>query len=145
MDGVASLLDEARAKGLTLRVDGAKLVVRGPRRAAPLVKKLLARKPEVMAALTVSGEIDTSIPDTCPSCGGKIQCIVQDEYLVWGCDASAGEHYFRKLKRESIHIPKPIAVNLTTRCFNEGCPSIVRFKQGRGYCHGCGVYQRIVE
>ena len=30
MDGVADLLDEARANGLTLQVEGEKLVVRGP-------------------------------------------------------------------------------------------------------------------
>ena len=50
MDGVA-LLAEANAAGLTVRADGDRLVVRGPRRCAALAQSLLARKPDVLAAL----------------------------------------------------------------------------------------------
>lgn len=44
-----------------------------------------------------------------------------------------------------IIIPEPLAIDLTTRCYNGGCAAIVTFKQGRGCCPRCGVFQRIVE
>jgi hypothetical protein len=50
MDGM-TLLEEARAAGLTVRVDGARLVVRGPRAAEAMARRLLERKVEVLAAL----------------------------------------------------------------------------------------------
>ncbi len=50
MGGVA-LLDEARAAGLTVRADGDRLVVRGPRRCAALARSILDHKPDVMALL----------------------------------------------------------------------------------------------
>lgn len=51
MGGVTALLAEARGVGLELRGEGERLVVRGPRSAEPLVRRLLARKPEVLAVL----------------------------------------------------------------------------------------------
>jgi hypothetical protein len=45
------LLDEARAAGLSVAIDGDKLVVRGPRLAEPVARRLLAHKSEVMAVL----------------------------------------------------------------------------------------------
>jgi hypothetical protein len=50
MDGVA-LLIEARSAGLAVAVEGGRLVIRGPRRAEPVARKLIQRKPEVVAAL----------------------------------------------------------------------------------------------
>lgn len=46
-----TLLGEAYAAGLTVIANGDKLVVRGPRRAEPIARKLLAHKSEVMAVL----------------------------------------------------------------------------------------------
>src|SRR5205823_2038325 len=46
-----TLLTTARAAGLTVDVEGPTLVVRGPRRAAPLAQALLAAKPAVLSAL----------------------------------------------------------------------------------------------
>ena len=54
--GCVSLLDEARAAGLTLRADGDKLIIRGPRSAEPVARRLIDRKAEVLAALTDSHE-----------------------------------------------------------------------------------------
>jgi hypothetical protein len=48
---IASLLNQATAAGLTLAVEGDRLVVRGPREAGELARLLLARKREVIAAL----------------------------------------------------------------------------------------------
>jgi hypothetical protein len=48
---ITPLLAKARAAGLTIRVDGERLVVRGPRSAADLGKMLVSRKAEVLAAL----------------------------------------------------------------------------------------------
>ena len=50
MDGM-TLLEEARAAGLTVLADGTRLVVRGPRAAEAMARRLLERKVEVLAAL----------------------------------------------------------------------------------------------
>lgn len=54
MDGV-TILREARAAGLEINVDGDRLVVRGPRSAAPLAERLLRMKQEVIALLESQG------------------------------------------------------------------------------------------
>lgn len=46
-----TLLAEARRAGLTVRADGERLTVSGPRRCESLAKLLLEHKPAVMAAL----------------------------------------------------------------------------------------------
>ena len=43
MVGVAELLQQGRAAGLTVRSDGTQLVVRGPRGAGVLARQLLGR------------------------------------------------------------------------------------------------------
>ncbi len=54
MDGaVVSLLAEARAAGLGVRLVDGRLIVRGPRSREALAERLLARKGEVLAALAV--------------------------------------------------------------------------------------------
>ncbi len=50
VDGIA-LLREARAAGLKVEADGSRLVIRGPRNAEALARRLLARKDEVLHAL----------------------------------------------------------------------------------------------
>jgi len=50
MDGL-TILNEARAAGLEIKIDGDRLVVRGPRSAAPLAEQLLGMKQEVIALL----------------------------------------------------------------------------------------------
>ncbi|SRR5260221_997570 len=57
MDGL-TLYKEALAAGLEVRAAGEKLVVRGPRRLAPLARELLAQKPVIMALLAAE---DTEI------------------------------------------------------------------------------------
>jgi len=61
MDAI-SLLAEARDAGLYLHVDGDKLVVEGPKTAAPVVERLRQHKAEVMAALR---------GHCCPACAGR--------------------------------------------------------------------------
>lgn len=56
MGDVTALLTEAQHAGLEVRSDGARLVVRGPRSAEPLARRLLARKPEVLARLAADDE-----------------------------------------------------------------------------------------
>jgi hypothetical protein len=48
---VGDLLARARAAGLTVRAEGAELVIRGPRRAADPARALVAEKAAVLAAL----------------------------------------------------------------------------------------------
>jgi hypothetical protein len=61
MDGL-SLLVEARKAGLSVHIEGDKLVVRGPKMAAPIAQRLLANKAQVMAALSAG-------PAPCSVCG----------------------------------------------------------------------------
>src|SRR5262245_22490124 len=61
MDGL-TLLEQARSAGLTVIIQGDKLVIRGPRRAGPLAEQLLARKGEVMDALTVESLTPADLP-----------------------------------------------------------------------------------
>jgi|GEM_PF-6758335 len=49
--GSLKLLLEARAAGLTVTVQADRLVIRGPKSAAPLARKLIDSKPDVMALL----------------------------------------------------------------------------------------------
>lgn len=91
MGGVTELLREAHAVGLTLRVEADRLVIRGPRRAEMIAKRLLDRKPEVIAALTGQDRESDGwdwwdwlhpedyaritaphvVPAPCPWCGGR--------------------------------------------------------------------------
>ena len=52
MDGM-TLLQEARAAGLIVSVEGGTLKIRGPRQAEVVAKKLIAHKPAVVNALRV--------------------------------------------------------------------------------------------
>lgn len=61
MDGL-TLLEQARSAGLTVTVQGDKLVIRGPRRAGPLAEQLLARKGEVIDALAVGTVTTADLP-----------------------------------------------------------------------------------
>src|SRR5687768_9938149 len=69
MDGL-TLLWDARAAGLTVRGDGDRLIIRGPRRAASMAKQLLARKPDVLAALATEAA-DPTPARLCPDCQGR--------------------------------------------------------------------------
>jgi hypothetical protein len=53
VDGLM-LLRQARDARLAVAAESGKLVIRGPQRAAPVALKLLAHKPEVLAALEVA-------------------------------------------------------------------------------------------
>ena len=77
MDGLA-LLRAADAAGLSVNVDGDRLVIRGPRSADATARALIEHKPEVMAAL--AGPADAPGPPLdaeglpvapCPGCGGR--------------------------------------------------------------------------
>src|SRR5262245_8286942 len=61
MDGM-TLLEQARSAGLTVLVQGDKLVIRGPRRAGPLAERLLAHKGEVIGALAVGSLTPADLP-----------------------------------------------------------------------------------
>ena len=48
---LAALIDEAREAGFQLQVDGPLLVLKGPKAAGAIARRLLERKPEVLALL----------------------------------------------------------------------------------------------
>ncbi len=56
-----NLLRLAADEGLDVRMDGRRLVVRGPKRCAALAREILARKPEIVRAL-VSQMVPTEVP-----------------------------------------------------------------------------------
>lgn len=56
MHGLTLLVEACRA-GLTVTVEGERLVVRGPHRAEPLARQILERKPEVVAELRRRSEV----------------------------------------------------------------------------------------
>jgi len=58
MDGL-TLLSDAAAAGLTVWADGDRLVIRGPRAAEAVARRLLEHKPEVVAALEAEPERPT--------------------------------------------------------------------------------------
>ncbi len=53
-----NLLQEAEAAGLSVRVDGDRLVVRGPKSAADIAERLLDRKAEVIEALAAEWDAE---------------------------------------------------------------------------------------
>src|SRR5262249_6425799 len=61
MDGM-TLLEQARLAGLTVIVQGDKLLIRGPRRAGPLAEQLLAHKGEVIDALAAASLTPADLP-----------------------------------------------------------------------------------
>jgi hypothetical protein len=66
MDSII-LLNQARAAGLTVTVEGDKLRILGPRRAEGIAKELLARKNEIMLALAGSTPLPPITPDDLPA------------------------------------------------------------------------------
>ena len=63
MDGLR-LLMEAREAGLSVEVDGDLLRVRGPKRLEPLALRLLACKPNILAALGTSRRVPEGPQET---------------------------------------------------------------------------------
>ena len=76
MDGMI-LLEEARAAGLSVTADGDRLRIRGPRRADPVARRLLAHKPDVLSALVELA----SLPDPPP--GVSLQDLPDEWLEVW--------------------------------------------------------------
>lgn len=64
MDSVAALLAEARAAGLSLKIDGERLLVRGPKAAGPIVERLREAKPAILDRLRTVPTPDASAPLT---------------------------------------------------------------------------------
>jgi len=77
MDGL-TILREARAAGLDIKVDGDRLVVRDPRSAAHLAERLLEMKQEVIALLGPDDEVAWRIEVMRPQVPltGAIPCLL---------------------------------------------------------------------
>jgi hypothetical protein len=65
MDGM-TLLSEGWAAGLTVTTDGDRLVIRGPKSADAVARRLLAHKTVILAALAAG---NGNTPPACPKCG----------------------------------------------------------------------------
>jgi hypothetical protein len=88
--GLAQLILDARAAGLTFNRDGSKVVIRGPKRAAALAEALLDRELEVLALL--DGEAVTP---------GRIECLA----LAQECFRRVNEFF------KAIGCPESLDVN----------------------------------
>jgi hypothetical protein len=88
MDGL-TLLREARAAGLEVQARDGRLVIRGPRRAEPVARRLLAHKALVLDALSVRHPGGDLIPEKLPA----------DWHLMWDERAAIME-YDSGLSRE---------------------------------------------
>src|SRR6266704_6547785 len=67
MAGVVALLARAGAEGLTVALEGTQVVIRGPKRLAPLAQEVLTHKAEVLELLrrerpTCHGGAEASLP-----------------------------------------------------------------------------------
>jgi hypothetical protein len=94
MDAVTALLAEARAAGLRLTVDGEALIVRGPKTAEPIVRRLRDAKPAVLDALRVSRSPDASGSLTRSDTFTKNEFIARAHGEIYGNtrqDASAAQ------------------------------------------------------
>lgn len=73
MGGLTALLDSARAAGVTMRVDGERLIVRGPKSAETLANSILAQKAAIIAWLlaapktSVESSNVTAMPRSVPN------------------------------------------------------------------------------
>jgi hypothetical protein len=98
VDGL-SLLREASAAGLTVREDGGKLVVRGPRAAEPIALRVLADKPAVLEALSRVHHPEREIP------------------VAW---REGRAHLSIMLRPEAIPLPRWIALGEAADAFLSG-------------------------
>lgn len=74
MDGLTLIL-RARAAGLTVRADGHRLVIRGPRHAERFAAALLAANPEVMAVLRATESVNPVVSKWAESGLGTLQIV----------------------------------------------------------------------
>src|SRR4051812_20480130 len=102
--GGLTLLDRARSAGLSVTVEADRLVIKGPRRAGPIVRELMAHKPEVMALLAAAqGEpTGSSSPPPPPTNDDDV-----DAGLLW--------HSWRSARIAEAGVPKPEAERLAYR------------------------------
>jgi len=91
MDGIA-LIREAEAAGLSLRMDGERLVIRGPKSADAIARRMLAEKSAVVTALVERsrGLSDTADVDTTAIFPGKEPVVSTSAPSGESPDAFAG-------------------------------------------------------
>jgi hypothetical protein len=108
MVGISDLVAEAQRAGLSLRVDGGRLVIRGPKRFADVAQRLLERKADVLAALQAWGKTSSPCSPSspppppaegrrCPDCGGRLdqkaRCWTCCERLCSQCGKATGSAF----------------------------------------------------
>jgi hypothetical protein len=82
MDGL-TLLRRAREAGLAVKAEGDKLVIRGPKRAAPVARLLIDHKPDVLAALAPGATAAPALseppappaPEPAPAAWGEAEAV----------------------------------------------------------------------
>jgi site-specific DNA-methyltransferase (adenine-specific) len=84
--GKLTLLDRARAAGLTVTAKGDRLVIKGPRRAEPVARMLLARKYEVMIELRTAGATSPNV--TCDDEARPAEAAAPTQYQCATCEDS---------------------------------------------------------
>jgi hypothetical protein len=89
-DGI-TLLQEARAVGLVVVAMGDQLRIRGPRRAEPIAKRLIAHKADVLKVLKRRLQAEmSSLPD--PPDGASPNDLSGDWWVLWDERAAIMEY-----------------------------------------------------
>lgn len=123
--GGMTLIEHARAAGLSVRIVGARLVVKGPMRAAALANALLAAKAEVIEALRAEdptpfggtdGAAESRWPDDAARWSTQAREIFVERLAIGddlGTDTSAGsaawEVAVRESRRAAAGVPSTVA------------------------------------
>lgn len=67
------LFEQAKAAGLIVRLDGEKLVIKGPKSRAHLAKELIENKAEILALVKAQNKLSVQNREVCPLCQGELR------------------------------------------------------------------------
>ena len=99
-----TLLQEARAAGLTVAMEGDQLRIRGPKCADCIARKLIANKQEVLSALVTTKAGRISSPPSCVSDAGQ-RSVSPPPVRQWDSEARDLIAFFRMARARLPHAP----------------------------------------
>ncbi len=100
MDCLTTLLDSARAVGITMRVDRDRLILRGPRSAEALAKSILDQKTVVVAWLLARAElgvVEQANAPVIPQCVPNESARGSSPPTVERCFCCGERHWWRSV------------------------------------------------
>jgi hypothetical protein len=128
MDAVAALLAEARAAGLSLKVDGDRLIVRGPKAAEPIVRRLRDAKPAILERLRTAPTPDALPPLT------RSDAFAENEFIARAHGGISGKTRqdvsAARMRQPAGHVVDLDAVTLCEH-FDVPLPQVTALAAGR--------------